>query len=195
MNTELTTRLVTDSEAVARLLNGELGVLATDTVYGVVTSALQQPAVERLYTLKHRERKPGTLVASSIDQLRQLDVPDTYFERLAPYWPGALSAVLPISDTFAYLHQGVGDIAIRVVADERFRAIIEQTGPLLTSSANRPGEPGSVTIAEAWDYFEDKVDFYVDSGDLSGRPPSTIVKLNEDESFTVLRQGAVEITK
>lgn len=195
MDTELTTRLVTDSEAVTRLYNGELGVLATDTIYGVVTSALQQTAVERLYTLKHRERKPGTLVASSIDQLRQLGVPEAYFKRLAPYWPGALSAVLPISDTFAYLHQGVGDIAIRIVADKRFRAIIEQTGPLLTSSANRPGEPGSVTITEAWDYFKDAVDFYVDSGDLSGRPPSTIVKLNDDGSLAILRQGAVEITK
>lgn len=193
MMTNLTSLTITDNETIARLKSGQLGVLATDTVYGVVTSALNRTAVERLYTLKHRERKPGTLVASSLDQLRQLGVPEASLEQLTPYWPGALSAVLPVSSDYAYLHQGVGDIAIRIVADERFRAIIEQTGPLLTSSANRPGEPGSVNVTEAWDYFGDKVDFYVDNGDLSGRPPSTIVKPRDDGTLTILRQGAVKI--
>jgi len=79
------------------------------------------------------------------------------------------------------------------VADEKVRSVLEQTGPLVTSSANHPGKPGSVTVDEAWDYFGDRVDFYVDGGDLSGREPSTIIKINDDDSIEVIREGAVHI--
>ncbi len=193
MNDGLKQLTIPSDEAIKHLKHGGLGVMPTDTVYGVVASALNKEATNRLYSLKEREQKPGTLVASSIDQLRQLGVPEEYFAYLTDLWPGALSVVLPLGNDCAYLHQGVGDIAIRVVADERFKAILEQTGPLITSSANRPGEPGSVNLAEAWDYFHDDVDFYVDGGDLSGKAPSTIVRLSPSGKMTILRQGAVKL--
>jgi L-threonylcarbamoyladenylate synthase len=190
---KMNTPIITPKDAVELLKQGKVGVMPTDTVYGIVASAQNKASVERLYALKHRERKPGTLVASSFAQLHSLGVPEKYFDKLHAYWPGPLSAVLPIAEEFSYLHQGVGDIAMRIVSDKDFSIIVEQTGPLLTSSANQPGAPGSVTIQQAIDYFDDQVDFYVDGGDLSGRPPSTIVKLKDDGSLTVIRQGAVEI--
>ena len=48
---------------------GEIAITPTDTVYGVVARAADPQAVARLYSLKHRERKPGTIVAASIDQI------------------------------------------------------------------------------------------------------------------------------
>lgn len=185
-------KIFTSGQAVDILKKGGVGVMPTDTVYGVVASATNDRAVERLYALKQRERKPGTLVAASLDQLRQLGVSERYFEKLAAYWPGPLSAILPVGDEFAYLHQGVGDIAIRVVADKQFRYILEQTGPLVTSSANHPGKPGAVNVNQAWDYFNDQVDFYVDGGDLSDRAPSTIVRITNGD-LEVLRDGAVKL--
>lgn len=182
---------ITLNHAASSLVNGRVGVIPTDTVYGLVASAHNQEAVERLYRLKNRERKPGTLIAASIDQLHDLGVSDELLGRLAPYWPGPLSAVLPIGDTFSYLHQGLGDIAMRVVANDDIRQLLEQTGPLMTSSANHPGAPGATTIEEAWDYFHNLVDFYVNGGDLSDRPPSTVVKFRPDNTLEVLRQGAV----
>ena len=186
--------LITLDQAVHALADGDVGVLPTDTVYGLAASAHSQVAVERLYRLKNREQKPGTLIAASIRQLQELGVPDELLDRLKPYWPGPLSAVLPISDSFSYLHQGVGDIAIRVVADEIICHLLEQTGPLMTSSTNHPGAPGATTVNEAWDYFHNLVDFYVDGGNLSGRPPSTIVKFRPDEGLEILRQGAIILT-
>jgi len=64
---------------------------------------------------------------------------------------------------------------------------------LVTSSANQPGEPGAVNVRQAWDYFNDQVDFYVDGGDLSDRAPSTIVRIATDGDFEVLRDGAVKL--
>lgn len=183
------------TQAATALQNGNVGVLPTDTVYGLVAQAHNRLAVERLYRLKNRERKPGTLIAASAKQLRELGVPNELLDRLAPYWPGPLSAVLPISDRYSYLHQGLGDIAMRVVANDDIRHLLEQTGPLMTSSANHPGAPGATTMIEAWDYFQDKVDFYVDGGNLADRPPSTIVKFEANDTLKILRQGAVVLTQ
>ncbi|HUD11958.1 MAG TPA: Sua5/YciO/YrdC/YwlC family protein [Candidatus Saccharimonadia bacterium] len=179
-------------EAVTILNDGGVGVLPTDTVYGLVARASDAKAVGRFYALKHREHKPGTVVAASIEQLMQLGVPGRHLKRVTQWWPNPLSVEISLGQDLAYLHQDTGRQAFRVVADEQLRAVLEQTGPLVTSSANQPGEPGATNLSEAQEYFKNKVDFYVDGGDLSGRAPSTIIRVVADE-IEVIRQGAVEI--
>ena len=182
----------TVNEAIEILRRGGVGVIPTDTVYGLVARAADREAVKRFYELKHREHKPGTVVAANVRQLVELGVPERYLKRVEHLWPNPLSVEMPLDEELDYLHQETGRQAFRVVADEKLRAVLEQTGPLVTSSANKPGEPGATNLNEARDYFENRVDFYVDGGDLSGRAPSTIIRVVADR-IEVIRQGAVEI--
>jgi tRNA threonylcarbamoyl adenosine modification protein (Sua5/YciO/YrdC/YwlC family) len=175
-----------------KLAQGAVAVIPTDTVYGVVCSAANQAAVERLYQLKSRENKPGTLVAASIAQLVELGIPRRYLVAVEQYWPGAISIIIPMGLKLGYLHQGKGSLAIRIPGDESFQKLLAQSGPLMTSSANMPGEKPATTIDEAKQYFGDTVDCYVDGGDLSGREPSTIIKIIDD-AVEVVRHGAVHI--
>lgn len=186
--------IVDTTKAIQILQAGGVGVMPTDTVYGLVACASNPQAVTRMYELKHRDHKPGTIIAASTDQLIQLGVDANYIDRVKKWWPNPLSVETPLGDTLNYLHQNTGRQGLRVVADETVRQILEQTGPLVTSSANHPGKPGSVTIDEAIAYFGDRVDFYVDGGDLSGRSPSTIIKISEDGSIDIIRDGAVKLT-
>jgi L-threonylcarbamoyladenylate synthase len=181
----------TSDEAVGLLREGGVGVMPTDTVYGLVAEASDSRAVERFYALKHRERKPGTVIAASVGQLVKLGVDERYLRRVERWWPNSLSVETPLSEALAYLHQGTGHCAWRVVADAGLRQMLEQTGPLVTSSANQPGKPPAVNVDEAWNYFGDGVDFYVDGGDLSGRLPSTVIRLVDDD-IVVVREGAVK---
>lgn len=181
-----------NSEIISKIATGAVGVLPTDTVYGVVCAASNETAVQRLYELKSRHAKPGTLVAASIEQLVELGIPRRYLVAVEQYWPGAISIVIPLGLKLSYIHQGKGSLAVRIPGDEAFRAVLERTGPLLTSSANQPGEPPATTIQEARNYFGDQVDFYVDGGDLSGREASTIIRV-VDDAVEVLRKGAVTI--
>ncbi|QQR52890.1 threonylcarbamoyl-AMP synthase [bacterium] len=178
--------------ALELLKNGAIGVLPTDTVYGLVALVMDQSAVERMYALKHRKHKPGTVIAASIEQLIELGLDETELQRVRQWWPGALSVVIPAHEDLAYLHQGVGSLAVRVPGDTRVREWLQHTGPLMTTSANHPGEPGAVSVAKAQSYFDGAVDFYVDGGDLSGREPSTVVRW-EERGLKILRQGAVEV--
>jgi len=181
------------ADAAEKLQSGGVGVIPTDTVYGLVASAYDQRAVKRLYDLKGREGQPGTIIAASIDDLAKLGIKARYLKAVADYWPGAISIVIPAADpSLEYLHEGVGSLAVRLPADEQLVKLLEQTGPLLTSSANHPGETVATTIQESRKYFGDSIDFYVDGGDLSGREPSTIIRV-VDDAIEVLRQGAVTI--
>jgi len=183
---------LTQDEAITRMLQGSIGILPSDTIYGVVAVASDKEAVTRMYAAKHREHKPGTVIAANIEQLVELGLKRRYLKAVEQYWPGAVSVIIPCSDTLDYLRQGVPGLAVRIPSDPTIHALLEQTGPLLTSSANQPGQPPATTPDEAQAYFGDSVDFYVDGGDLSGRPPSTVIRI-VDDTIEVLRQGAVHI--
>lgn len=183
---------LTDPELIELIRHGAIGVLPTDTLYGLVGRATSSTAVERVYALKHRELKPGTTIAANTEQLIELGVDRDIIDQVAPYWPAPLSIVLPLGESLDYLHQGVAESPFRIVADEHLRLLLEQTGPLVTSSANMPGEPPARNLHEAQAYFGDHVDFYVDAGEIGEREPSTIARIT-DNGLRVLRQGAAKI--
>ncbi len=180
-------------ETAKRLLTqpSGVGVIPTDTVYGIVARAADKDAVTRLYWLKHREHKPGTMIAADIDQLVELGFKRRYLQAVERYWPGAVSVVVPCPE-LEYLHQGVQSLAVRIPADDSLRGLLSVTGPLLTSSANQPGDLPATTMAEAEQCFHGAVDFYEDGGDLSGRESSTVIRMIDD-AVEILRPGAVKI--
>jgi L-threonylcarbamoyladenylate synthase len=176
--------------------SGGVGVLPTDTIYGLTASAHDERAVGRLYRLKSREQKPGTVIAANVEQLHKLGVAKEYLDQIAHLWPNPLSIELPIGDELGYLSQHTGHGAFRVVNDPEIRALLEVTGPLLTTSANHPGKPAANNIAEALTYFSDEVDFYVDGGERADRPPSTVARLvPATGTLEIIRMGAVNVTE
>lgn len=169
---------------------GEIAIIPTDTVYGVVARVTDPQAVARLYKLKHREGKPGTLVAASIDQLVDIGIKRDGLTATTGLWPGAVSIIIPCGDNLTYLHQGTYSLAVRIPDDPWLLNLLKQTGPLLTSSANQPGEPPATTVDEARAYFSDQVDWYEDGG-MVNREPSTVIRV-VDDTIEIVRLGAVK---
>ncbi len=174
------------------LVAGDVGVMPTDTIYGLVGSALRRRTVERIYRLRRRDpKKPMIVLIASPDEMRRFGVePNVRTKKiLKKVWPGKVSIILPCrSRTFAYLHRGTKTLAFRVPKPTWLRALLRETGPLVAPSANVEGEPSARTIREAKKYFGDKVQFYIDTGRLAARP-STVVSVR-DRKIVVLRNGA-----
>lgn len=183
------------SALVASLQEGKIGVIPTDTLYGLVGSALNPDTVERIYKVRKRDaNKPFIVLIADISELKRFDVGLSKKEEslLRKCWPGKISVILEcLSPRFAYLHRGTKTIAFRLPNHSELRSLLKQTGPLVAPSANIQGKSSATTIDEAEKYFKDFVDFYVDGGKLSVNA-STVVSL-QDGIIEVIRQGEVEI--
>ena len=183
---------VTDKKLATLLHGGAIGVLPTDTVYGLVSVIAPQP-IERLYATKPRQSHAGTIIAASVDDLIALGLDETALQHVSHLWPAPLSVVIAAQHIPEFLREECGSLAVRIPEDEVLRSLLRETGPLMTTSANKHGGKTAATIAEAQRIFGDSVDFYVDGGDLSNRPPSTIITVDAHGVITVLREGAVPV--
>lgn len=181
-----------DAKLIDLIVGGAVGVIPTDTVYGLVAAAADEQAVQKLYGLKNRQKKPGTVIAANIDQLVSLGIPRRYLKAVEQYWPGAVSVIVPTEMKLGHLHLGKNSLACRIPEDHKLNGLLAKTGPLLTTSANRPSQPVADTVEAARHYFGDNIDFYVDGGDLNNHQPSTIIRI-VDDAVEVVRQGAVNI--
>lgn len=177
-------------EAAQIIVQGGVGVLPTDTLYGLVASAFSVDAIDRIYDLKQRDpEKPLIVLIPDIEALEQFGVviPDALREQLGSYWPGPYSIILPtIDEQFEYIHRGTDHIAFRLPDDPLLQELIAEVGPIVAPSANVEGGVPAGSVAEARSYFGTDVDFYVDGGDLRGNP-STILAL-EGDTVRVVRE-------
>ncbi|HRY82961.1 MAG TPA: L-threonylcarbamoyladenylate synthase [Candidatus Moranbacteria bacterium] len=186
----------TEKDVISILRSGGVGVLPTDTLYGLVGSALQKEPVERIYALRKRYlNSPMIILISSADELKLFGIKINLAQRkiIEDLWPGRISFVLDCPfKKFEYLHRGVQTLAFRVPKYKWLSDILKKTGPLVAPSANISGEKPAETPEEAEKYFSNKVDFYADGGRLESEP-STLVRLDREGKLEVLRPGAVDV--
>lgn len=173
---------------------GGLVVLPTDTVYGVGVDAFDAQAVAALLAAKGRGREmpPPVLVpgARTVDGLAT-DVPAYARALIEAFWPGPLTVVLKAQPSLMWdLGETNGTVAIRMPDDAVALALLEKTGPMAVTSANRTGHPAASTVLEAATQLGAAVEVYLDAGPSSGRPASTIVDCTQGEPV-ILRVGPI----
>jgi L-threonylcarbamoyladenylate synthase len=165
------------NEAASRLMAGEIGVLPTDTLYGIVGAATKPAVVERIYDLRQRERDKALIVllADAADlALFKAKIGDRAQELFDRSWPGPVSMIVPVlAPEWRHVHRGLDGIAFRVPAKPELRALLKQVGPVVAPSANLAGEMPALTVDEAYAYFGDNV-FYLDEGRIEGSPSALV---------------------
>ncbi len=184
------------TEVIGLLKSGKIGVMPTDTIYGLVGSALNPTVVEKIYKLRKRAKdKPFIILISDLNDLNHFNVKLTKEQKdfLQRFWPNPLSVVLPVdSKEFAYLHRGKYSLAFRMPKDEKLLWLLKLTGPLVAPSANIEGGKPAETIEKARSYFGDQVNLYMGRGKMTGLS-STLIQLERDSSYKVLRKGSFRL--
>lgn len=184
-------------EIIQLLEKGEVGVIPTDTIYGIVGSALNPNTIEEIYRLRKRSfNKPFIILISKVDDLKKFDVKFTKAQEdfLKKIWPNPVSVVLLcLAEKFTYLHRETNSLAFRIPQNNMLMRILKEVGPLVAPSANYEGDPPAQTIEMARKYFGDQVAFYVNGGKIKSQP-STIIKLRDDGSWKILRQGSYKVS-
>ncbi|SRR5258708_37547212 len=180
-----------DKVLVNILKKGKVAVMPTDTIYGIVGSALNLPTVNKIYSLRKRApEKPCIILIGDIDDLQKFSINLSTAEKIAleKYWPGPVSIVFDcLEEQFEYIHRGTKTLAFRLPQETELRNLLLNTGPLVAPSANIEGKPAAKNIKEALSYFGGSIDIYIDGGSTEGKP-SRIMRLYNDGSTSIIRE-------
>jgi L-threonylcarbamoyladenylate synthase len=189
--------LVTMAALVAGARSGRVISFPTDTVPAIAAIAARADAI---FALKERPQdKPLILMAARLAEL--LDFVDINHPALEIWQqlacaklPGALTLVLPANERGQQLNPGASTLGIRIPKCDEAIAILQQTGPLLTTSANKSSEPPLRELGKIAARFPHiLVMSDRDPNAITGSGlPSTVVKWTDD-AWQVLRQGQVRI--
>lgn len=182
--------------AVTAVLNGELVVLPTDTVYGVGADAFSPAAVRRLLAAKGRgpEMPPPVLVGSvrAANALVE-DMGQDGQKLISEFWPGALTIVCHATRSLSWdLGETKGTVALRMPEDAIALDLLRETGPMAVSSANLTGAAAAATAEQAREQLGESVAIYLDGGPATGGVASTIVDLT-GPTPRLLRRGAISV--
>lgn len=173
------------------LKGGGIGIVPTDTVYGLAALATDEAAVERLLEIKQRPAsKPLPVQASGIGDVSRLAVADgpEALALMREFWPGPLTIVLRRRPGFNLPFQGES-VGIRIPDNSVCLALIESAGLLVVPSANLSGESPPARLRDVSPRILARLDFSVDAGTCPGGTESTVVDLTGE--LKVLREGAI----
>jgi len=183
---------------IERLNDGNIGVIASDTLFGLVGRASNAEIVEKIYTIKKRDvHKPCIILINDIKQLDDFYVilNARFQDFLQKVWPGPVTVILRIDEQYLeqyeYLHRGTGELTFRLPDNARLQKVIEGVGPIIAPSANPEGKTPAVSVEDIRKYFGDDVDIYIDPKDTpyTGQP-STIIKI-KDDTINLIREGVI----
>jgi L-threonylcarbamoyladenylate synthase len=188
--------LVSLAALVAGARSGKLVSFPTDTVPAL---AVRPDRSADIFTLKQRSPdKPLILMAASWQEfLPFLETShpalETWEQVAQKYFAGAVTLVLPASDRGCKLNQGFKTLGVRIPDSKMAIAILQQTGAMLTTSANKSNQPPYRRMSEIHEAFPsvitlgDGIDI---TEQLGSGLPSTVVEWTV-EGWLVRRQGAV----
>jgi L-threonylcarbamoyladenylate synthase len=175
------------------LRHNGLVAFPTDTVYGVGALAFKAEAVQRLYVVKGRatDKAIAVLVARTADLPKVAQELTPSAQRLArDFWPGPLTLVVPKHPDLPAAVSALPTVGVRFPDHPVARGLLELTGPLAVTSANRSGEPNALTAEEVLAHLSGRVDLLIDGGRAPGGIPSTVVDCTGLVPM-ILRQGPV----
>jgi tRNA threonylcarbamoyl adenosine modification protein (Sua5/YciO/YrdC/YwlC family) len=187
------------SRAAVSVAEGLLVVLPTDAAYGVGCDAFSHGGIELLGQARGRWQAPPVLVAHgrTLDGLAT-DVSSAVRDLAEAFWPGGLTLLVHHQPSLSWdLGADSGTVALRMPLHPVALKLLEKTGPLAVTSANRPGTEHAavpLTYDQAWAALTTSVDVYLDAGTMVRTALSTVVDGTDvDSPPKVLRVGAVSL--
>ena len=188
-------KVINKESALLKLKSGLPIIFQTDTLPAI--GCLPEFS-QIIYDIKKRDmNKPLILMGAENEQLLDYvheSAKEDYENLAAKYWPGALTMIIPVAEhKKSTVTSKNFTIGLRIPNSQIAQSLIKETGPLLTSSANISGIPGSITA--------EGISLDLPSVDILGPLPwkkcsgnaSTIIYWVKYGEWSLIRKGQVSI--
>ncbi len=175
--------------------SGGLVVFPTETVYGLGADATNPTATSKIYLAKGRPSDNPLIIhiAKPEDAEIYTYTNSIYYLLAEHFMPGPLTVILPSRESIPLTTRGgLQTVAVRCPENKIARALIELCDVAIAApSANLSGSPSPTTFEYAYADMNGRVDAIIDGGNCDFGLESTIVKINDDNSLTLLRPGKI----
>ena len=178
------------------LIQGEIAVLPTETVYGVAGNAYSRKAINKIFKLKKRPKKNPLIVHYyNFDDAKKDIILNNNFIRLYKrYCPGPLTFVLKKNKTSkinSAVTAGMKTIAIRFPKNKIIRSLLKSLNfPLAMPSANISSGLSPVSALDVFDEFKKNINIIINGGRTKIGIESTVIDLTSEPK--ILRPGIID---
>ncbi|WP_075618376.1 L-threonylcarbamoyladenylate synthase [Paenisporosarcina indica] len=186
----------TYTQAVEKLLAGEVVAFPTETVYGLGAIATNEAAVAKIFEAKGRPADNPLIVhvGEAQDILEYVsEIPEKADTCIQAFWPGPLTLILTAKpNVFATnVSAGLSTVGVRMpdhpVALELLRKLRQ---PIAAPSANRSGKPSPTTALHVEKDLTGRIPLILDGGATGIGLESTVVDFTV-EPPVILRPGGI----
>lgn len=179
------------------LEHGEIGIIPTDTLYGICCDAMDSKAIDRICKLKglNPDKVSLSIVCKDIQMASEYTkLNNSAFKLLKDLTPGPYTFLLNSVSKLPKAFKGRKIVGIRIPDCNTIREITSRLGhPLLTTSIEYDEEDYAINTELMADKYQDKVDFIVE-GEEGEVIPSTVIDITTGEP-ELIREGKGEFPK
>jgi L-threonylcarbamoyladenylate synthase len=181
--------------AIETIKGGEVVAFPTDTIYGVGVDPFNISAIIKLFEAKGRDyNKAIAILVGDIGQVEAVaeKITESARKLIEKFWPGGLTVIVPKLKTVPDLLSANQSIGLRMPDHPICLRLLNEFGPLATSSANISGKQNPLSSREVIGQLTGRIPLILDGGDCPGGVPSTVVDCVNDEA-RILRQGTISV--
>ncbi|MBO5879222.1 MAG: threonylcarbamoyl-AMP synthase [Clostridia bacterium] len=177
--------------------SGGLVVFPTETVYGIGADATNENAVSAIFEAKGRPSDNPLIIHIETPEAaeRYAYTSEVYYKLADSFMPGPLTVVLKSRESVPKKTRGgLETVAVRCPIAPIARELIRLSGTAIAApSANLSGSPSPTTAEHVIKDMNGRVDAIIDGGAADFGLESTIVKIEDNGTLTLLRPGKITI--
>ncbi len=181
--------------AAACIRAGGLVVFPTETVYGLGADGTSADAAAKIYAAKGRPSDNPLIIhiADPADAALYAETGDLYRRLAAAFMPGPLTVVMNAKDSVPLTTRGgLATVAVRCPSHPVAGLLIRKAGTCIAApSANLSGKPSPTDALQVAEDMNGRVNIILDDGSADFGLESTIVKIENDGTLTLLRPGKI----
>ena len=167
-------------EIIESIVDGSIFIHPTDTIYGIGCNAEISGSVKKIRQLKGRAISPFSVIAPSLDWIRENCVIAKQAEEWLGKLPGPYTLILKLKKNCVAkeVNLSLKTLGIRIPNHWIRNVVSEANVPIVTTSVNRSNEDYMTSLEDLDPAIKGGIDFILYEGEKEGKP-SKIVDLTE----------------
>ena len=170
--------LMRRKEIIDKIKSGSIFICPTDTIYGISCIATNKDSINKIRTIKNRPDSPFSIWVPSLNWVKKnCDLTEEQFQEISSKLPGPYTFIVEIKDKnciSSNVNPKNGSVGIRLPEHKMNKFFSELDFPIVTTSANKHGEPFMTSIENLDSEVEREVEFMIYEGEKQARPSKII---------------------